>query len=95
MLGTISSLTSLILGNNALDGTIPLPVARLPNLQYLDLSDNKLTSAIPTFDGNGGSLEFLDLVSRDPSFLDGSPLCLLTNMVGASRVTILALLEIL
>ena len=98
VLGTISTLTSLILGNNALDGSIPLPVARLPYLQYLDLSDNQLTSAIPTFEGNNGNgevLEFLDLVSRDPSFLEGSPLCLLTNIVGASRVTILALLEIL
>ncbi|KAI9081608.1 hypothetical protein K1719_036494 [Acacia pycnantha] len=61
------NLTSLFLGNNLLNGSIPKSLCKLSWLQDLDLSKNKLSSEIPSCLGEVDDIVLIDLSSNELS----------------------------
>ena len=90
-LGKNTALTYLHLNSNKLT-TIPAVVNRLPNLEYLDLSDNgiqSLDSLIEAAATGGGAMSSLEGRNKTLLLLGGNPVCAngtsgLTNTVGSS-----------
>ncbi|CAM6018806.1 unnamed protein product [Sphagnum balticum] len=68
-LASCTKLTTLALGNNMLDGSIPAAIGKLQALQNLDLSTNNLTGEIP---GELGSCTKLTTLALGNNMLDGS-----------------------
>uniref|UniRef100_A0ACD5ZXF5 Uncharacterized protein n=2 Tax=Avena sativa TaxID=4498 RepID=A0ACD5ZXF5_AVESA len=62
--GNLSSLTTLYLGQNQLQGFIP-DLGKLSGLQYLELSYNSLSGTVPPSIYNLSSLEFLGLANNN------------------------------
>uniref|UniRef100_A0A0E0KNA5 Receptor kinase-like protein Xa21 n=1 Tax=Oryza punctata TaxID=4537 RepID=A0A0E0KNA5_ORYPU len=63
-LANISSLSSILLGQNNLSGPIPESLGQIANLSMLDLSDNMLSGYVPAKLYNKSSLEFFGVGSN-------------------------------
>ncbi|CAL9115672.1 unnamed protein product [Musa textilis] len=61
LLGNLTSLRHLGLGNNLISGEIPSTVGNFVQLQYQDLFNNSITGEIPSSIGNLTDLVYLDL----------------------------------
>lgn len=61
LLGNLSNLINLTIGNNYLTGTIPPELGNLTNLQFIYLGDSQLTGNIPPELGNLSNLKELYL----------------------------------
>ena len=62
LIGNLTGLKTLDLGNNGLKGNIPASLGSLSNLRELYLSHNKLTGMLPIELGGLTRLETLDLI---------------------------------
>uniref|UniRef100_A0A0E0IGH1 non-specific serine/threonine protein kinase n=1 Tax=Oryza nivara TaxID=4536 RepID=A0A0E0IGH1_ORYNI len=60
-LANISSLSSILLGQNNLSGPIPESLSQIANLNKLDLSGNRLSGFVPVTLYNKSSLEFFGI----------------------------------
>lgn len=77
----LTALTSILLGNNSLSGTIP-DLSSLKGLQFLHLEDNRLSGTIPPSLGNLQNLSELFLQNNN---LTGQ---VPSNLIGKSRLTL-------
>ncbi|KAG2630977.1 receptor protein-tyrosine kinase CEPR1-like [Panicum virgatum] len=78
--GNMTSLTDLELSGNFLTGSIPVSLARLPKLQFLELYYNQLEGVVP--DELGNLTELTDIDLSENRLTGGIPesLCVLPNL---------------
>ena len=84
-IGDLTNLSTLLLYNNQLTGSIPSEIGNLTNLTYLNLGDNQLIGSIIPEIGNLTNLSTLLLYNNQLTGEIPESICSLTNLNWSSE----------